>query len=284
MKNIDPAWLAFEEAHPIVVPGELENPHASTREAADQLRNGRHLGPDGSVHCCGAATFRIGVFRRSVERALRLVDALSKACEVRGFKLRPIPGDRQDAGLCIWVGEEPIEVELVEIAPHILCLRTDPHKRNGSRSVRRDRLNCPLESQLNKIMLHFRSLAWARVTGRQSAAAFEKRVQAFDRGRAELHAQVTREQTAVDRLVSDATAWRQAAMVRDYLAAMKVRSVPTKESRTKAWLEWAFAQADRLDPLCPSPPSILDTSEEAYRAYGWWEELPDELYDDGPTP
>jgi hypothetical protein len=28
------------------------------------------------------------------------------------------------------------------------------------------------------------------------------------------------------------------------------------------WLEWAFAQADRLDPLIKSPPSILDEKDK----------------------
>jgi hypothetical protein len=35
------------------------------------------------------------------------------------------------------------------------------------------------------------------------------------------------------------------------------------DSEFAAWLEWAHQQADRLDPLAESPPSILDEDIEA---------------------
>ncbi len=43
-------------------------------------------------------------------------------------------------------------------------------------------------------------------------------------------------------------------------------------SELAKWIEWAHQQADRLDPLCPSPPSILDEEgleEEEPRRYGY---------------
>lgn len=40
------------------------------------------------------------------------------------------------------------------------------------------------------------------------------------------------------------------------------------------WVEWAERQADRIDPLKPSPPSLVDDKEKVIRRLqaveGWW--------------
>ena len=71
------------------------------------------------------------------------------------------------------------------------------------------------------------------------------------------------EQTKVNRLVSDANAWDQSRIVRQYLDAIcqvllrRHGAIPT-EGQTAEYLAWARQQVDRMDPLTPSPPSVLD--------------------------
>lgn len=60
-----------------------------------------------------------------------------------------------------------------------------------------------------------------------------------------------------------ASNWRQSLEIRDYLAALARyvsdgRMPNISPEHFKSWLKWAHEQADRLDPLSPTPPSILD--------------------------
>lgn len=71
------------------------------------------------------------------------------------------------------------------------------------------------------------------------------------------------EQARVDELVHHATSWRKTREIRDYLAAVTDQLLERDGSiglysEVANYLRWAHQQADRLDPLKPSPPSILD--------------------------
>ena len=78
------------------------------------------------------------------------------------------------------------------------------------------------------------------------------------------------EQERVDELMADAEAWDQSLKLRAYINACVAKSqasAKTDESDIGAahefrkWVAWAQAQADRLDPLTESPPSVLDEIE-----------------------
>ncbi len=71
------------------------------------------------------------------------------------------------------------------------------------------------------------------------------------------------EQNKVNKLMSDMSKWNRSVHLRSYVEAVKENH--TKEhgaiedgSDMAKWLKWAYDQADRLDPLMESPPSILD--------------------------
>ncbi len=61
------------------------------------------------------------------------------------------------------------------------------------------------------------------------------------------------EEAKVEKLMSDMTKWNRSKQLRAY-----IRAVKKKRIMTPAWIKWAYEQADRLDPLKESPPSILD--------------------------
>jgi hypothetical protein len=89
--------------------------------------------------------------------------------------------------------------------------------------------------------------------------------------RYELRQKREKEKKRVDDLINEATAWKKAQLIREYLVA--VRGEPRQEGdaepdgKLDAWLKWAADQADRLDPITPSPPSVLDADAEL--DHGW---------------
>ena len=58
------------------------------------------------------------------------------------------------------------------------------------------------------------------------------------------------EQAKRDELLEDAKAWKDAAMIRSYVAAVRSISPGTEgASNFESWTRWALAEADRLDPI-----------------------------------
>ncbi len=63
--------------------------------------------------------------------------------------------------------------------------------------------------------------------------------------------------------LSEAEAWQKTQQVRAYIEAVKQAAIQkygfiNTGNELDNWLRWATQQADRLDPLAESPPSILD--------------------------
>jgi hypothetical protein len=83
------------------------------------------------------------------------------------------------------------------------------------------------------------------------------------RRRQELEERQEAEQVCVNRLLADATAWRQSILLREYIGRVEQvilarDGVIPMDSEAASWLAWARQQADRLDPFVPNPPSVLD--------------------------
>ena len=74
------------------------------------------------------------------------------------------------------------------------------------------------------------------------------------------------ERERVETLSDAANRWHAAQRVRSYIEAAHDRqnflSVPPHWPSFEHWEDWARAQADRLDPFCPSPPSVLDEDSD----------------------
>jgi hypothetical protein len=105
----------------------------------------------------------------------------------------------------------------------------------------------------------------------------DRRTAEFERQRAELRDEIKRERRALNMLIEEAEGWQQAKTIRAYLAAIKVQARSGRAIEGGAeWIAWASDQADRLDPLRPTPPSVLDTPPDQYRAPGLNEYLDEE--------
>lgn len=63
--------------------------------------------------------------------------------------------------------------------------------------------------------------------------------------------------------MGEAEAWHKSQAIRTYVEAarenlIEVQGEVVPDSDEVRWLHWASNQADRIDPLTDSPPSVLD--------------------------
>jgi hypothetical protein len=61
--------------------------------------------------------------------------------------------------------------------------------------------------------------------------------------------------------------WKRSQTIREFLLIYRNQLQSEQQpievgSELEKWLDWAEQQADRLDPLVQSPPSILDRAHE----------------------
>jgi hypothetical protein len=108
-----------------------------------------------------------------------------------------------------------------------------------------------------------REEAEARERWEEEARLRQEREELLRRRREDLTRRQAAEQARVDELLRRARAWREARLVREYFAAVAEASAaggaePSEAAAFEEYLQWAREQADRLDPLTPSPPSVLD--------------------------
>ena len=89
-----------------------------------------------------------------------------------------------------------------------------------------------------------------------------------------------KEQERVTELIVNAQDWRKSKLIRKFVMAVQEDMVSGKchytfEGDFDEWVAWAHEQADRLDPLTPSPQSILDEEiEEPEKDRNDWRGFP----------
>lgn len=263
-------WIDYENAHRIFVPAELQDPHILTRKTAaaygwaiNNPFDRNKLNP--------LDWFDVRTRDAKQHRVLRLLEALLKACETRGFEFVQEAGAN---GICILVEGEPIAIKLIERGAMVTHLSLEAGERHTGRKIWKDAPRRPLEKRLNDVMVGLRSIAAKRKADRCRYDEEERKAAEFMRQRAELRERVTEEKAAIDGLLAEANDWQQAQTLRAYIATVEALPVKQKQrSERAAWVQWARDQADRLDPLIASPPSIMDTPRSDYRELGPFEAL-----------
>lgn len=285
---------------PIVVGQHLERPHAVARTLQREL--GRQKPDDyGAVHSTTADAFLVRVHPTSVDRVLRISDALAKAAEARRFELRAgkegakyggqlsvvVDGFAFDISLNERMRQEPYRATPEEIARrkrgHFvytptyqyrptgeLTLTLSPAWGSGLQSTWKDSKARKIEDRLGEVVLGLRKLAHWRAADRKREQARQARHEADQQRRAALRAQVAAERERVSRLEADAAAWQRAEAIRAFAAARQASGHPDTDIDLEAWLAWAHDQADRIDPLRPSPASVLDTPESEMQPVPIW--------------
>lgn len=113
-----------------------------------------------------------------------------------------------------------------------------------------ERINCRLQEE------HEQELRELEMLRREREAKIQRRQQ-------ELEKRQAAEGKRVKELIKHAQSWEKSKLVREFLDALCNMHVEQSEavpidSELARYLRWGFEQADRLDPLRPSPPSVLD--------------------------
>lgn len=106
----------------------------------------------------------------------------------------------------------------------------------------------------------------------------EQRRQERARVRAEKRALIKAERARVEQLMQWARDWNMSQTVRAFIQAtsearLTDESIIPSDEEFERWAGWATQQADRMDPLKASPPSILDEEveeeeDDSHQRYG----------------
>jgi len=283
----------------ITVSETIEKPHHITTTSQRILRQQK---PDeyGMLKCATPQTFFLRVGTQSRDRALGILDTFLKALEKRGFKIDVGAGERgrttvvvdgEKIGFSI---EEPsqrkahrlTDDEKIRKAKGILyhvetydyvptgkfTLKFHTPYGSGIQGSFSDTERQRLDGRLNDAIIALvRIAAWEK-DARQRRQEKEQRLNEENARRAEIHLRQQEETKLVKQLHEDATAWDTAEKIRRFISAVHASASDSGRGNSPAheeWLRWAHQQADRIDPLRESPPSILD--EKAPKLLSIWE-------------
>lgn len=225
----------------------------------------------------------------SLQRALVFVNAVILALEAEGFSVSVKPGKYQTSAKIFGhdihfamaerarvIGRREVKESsywtrtLVDYKPTgVLEFRVDGYEFGATF---RDGKKGRLESQLSKCVA---ALLWkgrARVLSAQLEAQREIERAAKEREMQELAKQIAEEEKKVKELETWVKNWKLSQEMREFISTLEKvweqvghdLSPDTQKGHRIAWMK---QQADRLDPMLLSPPSILDRQYELDDSY-----------------
>jgi len=296
IESVDPrlqAVIAYEQqpSHQIRVAERLTNPHAyvvQTREALlHPVLDQRGMPFPGRRQ----RALDMKVSAAMQPRALRIADALIKAFETRGYPV--LVGDRCKVEILgIQIGLRFFEpTKRSEPSPPSRTLKRNERVNWSSISSSHyvptgqlhilgdegyggkimDSNHTPVEQQLNKLIIMMVRRAVELLIGREERAIAEvvRRKQRDEALAKKTEQDAEREN--LQRLEDDANNWRRANALREYLVDLEKvtyhAGAPTQVQL--AYLEWAKAKADWLDPLVVPEDRLLDQTIDIPPHYGW---------------
>jgi len=281
----------------IEVSDELRRPHPLIQAARTALSNSRHAeraasaGGDGNK---AEPVLDIRVSPAARHRALRVVDALLKALEERGYQVSA-------QGVTIEGQLVPISVtEKDDRTPHMPTAAERAEKQrypwtripawdyapNGQLSVHAeayvwwrkdlrkrwsDTRTVRLEDKLNDVVVGLVALGAAlRQRADEQRREAEARAEQ-ERLRQERARQARMEKARRDHLVASTESWTTAERIRQLVAAVERRATAGGSGMpadVAAWTGWATQVADDLDPLGAGIEALLCRQEEAAETAG----------------
>ena len=292
---------------PIVVPKTLRNPHPFIQQSKEilELCQPNEIG---IIEPKNKNCFDIRVSKKSLARALRIMNALIKALLERGFEIFQEEGalkveiDNEQLG--VGISEEVISnkiqpkdtdldgryqfghsrFEYVRVPSGKLCLTIHDRGQYWGDSFRknwRDTQKRQLENSLDAFVIGLiKRAAQKKEMQRQEEERERQRREAArqreeqERRRAELERIIRHEKARVAKLVTDAENYGKSRLIREFITAvenehLKGNQAFVSEHDHETWMKWAKDQADRLDPLVESPPSIIDQAAETDDNIDW---------------
>ncbi|MSN27177.1 MAG: hypothetical protein GJV46_15060 [Geobacter sp.] len=276
--------IAFEELpeNRIIVSDTPATLHQHIAEAKSQLKKNK---PDnyGRVSTYWKRGNDISVFPESIERALQIMNALVRALVKRGFT---VSVDEKNNATVAKVLDEQIGFRLEERSRQIRHVPTpaellDEKKHSyrhyptydyiatGEFSLKisgayqyekicKDDKKGKIEEKLNFFIIAMIKRALQVKDDRTRRAREEEIRRAREQKRWEMDSLIRKEKEKVEALKKECAAWHESQRLRAYIRAAYEAGPFDPESPFAKWLVWASLQADRMDPLKNSPPSVLD--------------------------
>lgn len=288
----------------VLVADRLRSPSLLVREAKDLLE-GSHLDDHGLLERpFGCLDVRVS--RAQLKRALRIVDALIKASERRGWKVVVQSSDTfvyvNEVAIALTI-EEGLETVELPVKPELtssysfhynrretrlrpsgyltITLREPRHLRNYSQQRNwREYENRALEDRLTYViigLLKLSSAVQAAIADEErdarEAAQRRRHLQEALEKQQSLREALAQEMARTERLLDQAARWRKSQSVRLFIEEVRKHGRLDEQGiegeGLAQWISWAVEQADRLDPFSPSPPSILDDAERVEHMADW---------------
>lgn len=265
----------------IVVANVLVSPHVLVARTERSLRS---ASPDdcGLVRPTGKGCLDVAVGRDSVDRAMLIMDAFTKAVESRGMSVVVRDGEDGSATI-VEIEGEGIDVRLTEVLGERTRQLTPEQKRQNDeykvlqphsetekypsgplvlslkgRSHARHRCSetdgTPLGDKLNGVMAWLHKEA-DRIRARNRAREEQQRLWAEQQKRWEEEERHRREEEQrTKQLDADISAWRKAQRMRAYVAAVEQAAVRKSgpidpSSKLGRWLTWAKNRIVEIDPI-----------------------------------
>jgi hypothetical protein len=280
-----PDYRTFENApeNKIVVPKELIQPHQLVVEAKRAYKGGHVDDRMGRIHPKIWPTLDLKVTKGSLDRALRIMDAILKALVARGVSVELV--DKRDRSTVVTVGEEKLFIGIDEALKYgppdpdkswrtisyqptgrlILKIRHDwgsfNHKQWPDKQAR------PVEDCLNEFITGLYEVANNEKARRLERERREKEAEEERQKREDIIRRQQEELAKLKRLETEVANWQKAREIRSYVDAIRQKFIEThgqvNPGTTLAeWIKWTMSHADRFDPLVDSPPSVLDQKVE----------------------
>lgn len=296
IESVDPRLqtvIEYEQlpTHRIRVAERLTNPHAYVVQTREALRHPvlDQRGMPFPSRRQPALDMKVSTAMQP--RALRIADALIKAFETRGYTV--LIGDRCTVEIFgIQIGLRFFEpTKRSESSPPPRTLTRNEHIHWSSISSSQyvptgqlhvlgdagyggkimDSTHTPVEQQLNKLIIMMVRRAVELLIGREERAIAEVgRRQQRNEALAK-KAEQDAERAKLQRLEEDAHHWRRANALREYLVELEKvtygAGAPTQVQL--AYLQWAKAKADWLDPFIHKSDGLLDLDIKIPNHYGW---------------
>ena len=270
--------ISFEEQpeNRIIVSDQLNSPHLLIAEAKRELKKAN---PDsyGRVSTHRNSGCDISVFPGSVDRSLRIMNALLKAMAKRGYLVSVDKLNHStvvkvlDEQINFRLGERAHQVRHVPTAEELLKKKrglyfTDPtfdysatgeltlsisdvHSYNNEK-VCLDNKKGKIEEKLNAFIISLIKRALQMKDERARRQQEEKIRRERERHQWEREIQIRKDRERVDILMKQCNAWNESQNLRAFINAVREKYSPIDpEGELAKWLIWAGLQADHLDPL-----------------------------------
>ncbi len=264
--------LKGEAPEDIPVPTVVEEPHRLTEKTLVALEKGK-ADEKGIIQPRNKISFDIAVTREQVERACRVMDALVKALEARGYLVSVaghpmakttvnVDGESFEFGIDEKVGRSdhlPTKEERARYGTSywripkydyeptgllFLRIRNAPY---GCRQQWADGKRQKIEHCLGEFVLGLRAAAQREKELREERRLREIAWAEEQKQREELQRLARLEKMRAEKLTKDAADWELANRIRGYIHELESR-FGTVDGLTE-WIEWAKGYADKIDPL-----------------------------------